>query len=289
MSVIGIDVGGTGIKAARLDGDVVEDHVSVATPSVDVADAVAAVATKLMHDGVTAVGVVVPGVVRGGTVLYSTNVPWQDVPLRDLLHAALGVPVTVGNDVNGAALAEADTGDLFYLALGTGIGGAVVANGKLLLGARGLAGEIGHAPIWPDGELCGCGQRGCLEVYASAAGVMRRYAHAAGETVESAAEVVARLGVDPAADAVWDGAVSALGLALATATLVLDPPRIVLGGGLVRAGDALLDPVRTELARRLTWRPAPPVVPAQHGADAGMRGAAVLARHGESARVGGIR
>lgn len=277
MSVIGIDVGGTSIKAVRLDGPVVQDRCAAPTPALDVADAVLAVAAKLMSASVTAVGVVVPGVVRDGVVQYSANISWKDVPLRDVLRAAVGVPVTVGNDVNAAALAEADTGDLLYLALGTGIGGAVIANRRLLLGERGLAGEIGHTPVWPDGEPCACGQRGCLEVYASAAGVMRRYALASGEPVESAAEVVARLGVDPAADAVWADAAGALGLALATATLTLDPPRIALGGGLVRAGEALLEPVRAELARRLAWRPAPPVVGAHHGADAGMHGAAVLA------------
>jgi glucokinase len=276
MSVIGIDVGGTGIKAARLEGTAIAQRRDVPTPAAGVPEAIAAVAAELMTDAVTAVGVVVPGVVADGVVHYSANLAWRDVPLRHMLTDALGRPVAVGHDVTAAGLAEADGGDLLYVSVGTGIGGAVVAAGQLMLGARSLAGEIGHVPVWPDGEPCACGQRGCLETYASAAAVARRHG-----AVSSAADVVARLGQDARADEVWTTATTALGIALAGATLLLDPPRIVLGGGLAQAGDALLEPVRTELARRLAWRPAPPVAGAAHGADAGIRGAALLAELGK--------
>jgi glucokinase len=269
--VIGIDVGGTAIKAARFAGSRMEERRTIPTPSAEVVGAVTELARDLLAPDVDGVGVAVPGVVVDGVVQYSTNVAWADVPLRETLEDALNVPVVVANDVNAAAVGVG--GDLLYVALGTGIGGALVVGGELIEGARGLAGEIGHVPVWPDGEPCACGQRGCLETYASASSVVRRYGG-----VTSAAELVARLDGDPAAREVWDAATTALGIALASATLLLDPPRIVLGGGLAGAGAALVEPVRAELARRLAWRPAPPVELAADPADAGIRGAAVLAR-----------
>jgi glucokinase len=269
-TVIGIDVGGTGIKAARFAGSSIDRRIDLPTPSTEVLSAVLEAGRALMTADVTAIGVAVPGSVEDGTVRYSTNVGWADVPLRAAL-SGLGVPVAVGNDVNAAALAEG--GDLLFVALGTGVGGAIVSGGSLLTGARGLAGEIGHVPVRPDGEACECGQRGCLETYASARAVVRRY----GAQTTSAADVVARLATDARARAVWQEATAALGLALASATLLVDPPRIVLGGGLAAAGAALLEPVRDELARRLVWRTPPPVEIATDPADAGLRGAALLA------------
>jgi glucokinase len=277
MGVIGIDVGGTSIKGARFaaDGTIARRSV-VPTPQHDIAGTVQALAADLLGDlvgdGVTAVGVAVPGLVEDGVVRYAANLAWRDVPLRTLLSDALGLPVTVVHDVSAAALAEAGADELLYVSLGTGIGGAFVAGGQVQRGATGQVAEIGHIPVWPDGEPCACGQLGCLEVYASAAGVARRY----GVPGATSADVLARLGSEPGADAAWSDAVAALGLALATATLLLDPARIVLGGGLAQAGEALLGPVRAALAGRLTWRPAPPVLAARYGLDAGVRGAALL-------------
>jgi len=284
MGVIGIDVGGTSIKGARFaaDGTIVRRSV-VPTPQHDVAGTVRSLAAELVddsagaHDGtdsaVTAVGVAVPGIVEDGVVRYATNLAWRDVPLRALLTDALGLPVTVAHDVSAAALSESGTGELLYVSLGTGIGAAVVAGGQVRRGATGQVAELGHIPVWPDGEPCACGQCGCLEVYASAAGIARRH----GTPGATSADILARLGSDPAADAAWSDAVTALGLALATATLLLDPARIVLGGGLAQAGEVLLEPARVALAGRLTWRPAPPVLGARYGLDAGVRGAALLA------------
>jgi glucokinase len=284
MSVVGIDVGGTSIKAARFGtDDVIAERIVLATPGEQpaITTAVLEVAAKLATDDVQAVGVVVPGDVdaRTGIVRYSANVNWQDVPLRALLRADLAVPVAVDNDVIAAALAEAERsdGDLLYVALGTGIGGALVLGGAVVRGASGLSAEIGHIPVYPDGEACLCGQRGCLEVYASAAGLARRYVAAGGSEL-TAAELVGRLDTDPIAAAVWREATTTLAIALATATLLLDPARIVFGGGLAEAGDLLLAPVRTELDPRLTWHPAPPLSASTLGLDAGIRGAASLAR-----------
>jgi glucokinase len=144
-------------------------------------------------------------------------------------------------------------------------------------GSAGGAGELGHIPVYPDGDRCACGQIGCLETYASAASIGRRYTARTGTVVSGSDDVVARLGDDPAADAVWAEAIEALALALATTTLLIDPGVIVLGGGLARAGDTLLRPLSARLTARLAWRPPPPIELSVLGTDAGWRGAALLA------------
>jgi glucokinase len=230
---------------------------------------------------------ITPGQVHDGVVRFAANLGWRDVPLAAELSAALGVPAAVEHDAAGAALAEAAHGnrgaDCLFVALGTGIGSGHVRDGRVATGSTGGAGELGHIPVYPDGEPCACGQRGCLEVYASAAAVARRYAAtraATGDPVpETTADaVVARLDSDPVARAVWVKAIEALALALATTTLLVDPGVIVLGGGLARAGDALLKPLSGRLAARLAWREPPPLELSALGTDAGWRGASLLAR-----------
>ncbi|MGH8962509.1 MAG: ROK family protein [Jatrophihabitantaceae bacterium] len=284
-TVIGIDVGGTSIKAARFAADgTLEEQLALATPrdGSDIADAVRTVAVKLTTADLAAAGVAVPGLVdpETGAVRYSANLGWRDVPLRALVSADLGVPVAVGHDVTAAALAESEQRDrdLFYVALGTGIGGALVQQGTAVRGSLGMVAEIGHIPVYPDGETCTCGQRGCLECYSSAAGLARRYAAASGTTGSTAADLTTRLAADPIAAQVWQDATRALGLALATVALLLDPALVVLGGGLADAGQDLLQPVRAELSARLAWRRAPPLELAALGPAAGVRGAALLAR-----------
>jgi len=168
------------------------------------------------------------------------------------------------------------------VALGTGIGTGHVRDGRVATGATGGAGELGHIPVYPDGEPCACGQRGCLEVYASAAAVARRYAVSRAAVGDpdphaNADAVVARLDSDPVARAVWVKAIEALALALATTTLLVDPGLIVLGGGLARAGDALRGPLSGRLSARLAWRAPPPIELSALGTDAGWRGAGLLA------------
>jgi glucokinase len=285
-NVVGIDVGGTTIKAGRFaaDGRLL-DRATVPTPAdgAEIAAAVAAIGARLRDDGTGAVAAVLPGIVdrAGGVVRWSANLGWRDVPLRSQLERELGVPVTVEHDVTAAALAEHEqTGtDLLYVALGTGIGSAYIVDGTVLRGATGLAGEIGHFMVRSDGEPCACGRTGCLEVYASGSGVARRYAAAGGGAAgeATAADVVARQGIEPLARQVWAEAAEALAVALADATLLLDPARIVLGGGLAGAGERLSVPVTEALAAQLPWRPVPPVSIATLGGDAGIRGAARLA------------
>jgi glucokinase len=282
VDVLGIDVGGTTVKAVRVavDGTVLAAQ-SVGTPgdSDELTAAVIALATALLEETTVAVGLACPGVVDADVVHYAVNVPWRDEPVRALMQAAVSRPVVLVHDVAAAALAESAHvagDDVLFVAAGTGIACRHVVNGVVRLGATGRAGEIGHSPVYPDGEPCLCGQRGCLEVYASAAGIARRYA-VRTDTTLTAAQIASRVSSDADADAVWHEAVAALALALATDTMVSDPGVIVLGGGLADAGDTLFGPVRSALSAQLAWRPAPPVVAATLGPSAGRLGAAQAA------------
>ena len=291
LGVIAIDVGGTGIKAAVLNAaGLVLRRIERPTPVADgpgtVVERVRTIARELTGPDVVAGGVVVPGSVdvETGTALYAANIGWRDVPLRDLLAAELGVPVVLEHDVRAAGLAECLLGrargvsDCLVVVIGTGIAGVIVSHGVPVRGATSLAGEIGHVPVYPDGEMCACGQRGCLETYASGAAIARRYrARRGGAAALGAPDIAAARDTDPVADAVWREAMTALGIALASATMLLDPELFVLGGGLAAAGGALLDPVREELTGRLAWRPAPAVVLSTCGSRAGQLGAAILA------------
>lgn len=262
------------------------------------------------------VGLAVPGLVTAEAALYSANIGWRDVPATDLVP--LDVPVMLGHDVRTGGLAESVLGagrelsDFLFLPIGTGIAGATILHGEPYGGSAGWGGEIGHIPVFPAGEPCACGQLGCLETYASASAVARRYSArafssspassfprgtssaATSPATEAApvpvvapapvaptavtAEQVAALTAsgDPLATEIWGDAVEALSLALATYTLLLDPSAIVLGGGLAEAGPLLSDPLAERLQKRLAFRDAPPLRQAALGMSAGMLGAALL-------------
>jgi glucokinase len=291
-AVIAVDVGGTTIKGALVDasGVVVDRSVRPTGHGEDAAEAVVG-ATVLLADSarrrgldVAAIGVVTPGIVDGerGVVAYASNLGWREMPLRDRVTAATGARVVLGHDVRAAGEAEGlfgaarDCRDYLHVVIGTGIAATVVADGRPVLGSAGGAGEIGHVPVHDVGEPCGCGQLGCLEVYASAGGLARRYERLAGRP-GSAADVHARLGDDPVADQVWADAVAALVRAIATVALVLEPERVVLGGGLALAGEDLRSPVVAGLRGALAWRTPPEVCLSELGPDAAVRGAALLA------------
>jgi glucokinase len=207
----------------------------------------------------------------------------------------MNVPVRLGHDVRTAGLAESVLGaarsqpDFLFLSIGTGIAAAMILHGDPYAGSTGWSGEIGHIPVIPTGERCTCGQTGCLETYASAASLARRYTEHLTRassitptppitTPPTAEDVIARaLRGDPQAALVWDEALEALSLALATYTLLLDPSSIVLGGGLAEAGPPLYTPLADRLQAKLTWRPTPPLHHAALGMKAGMLGAALLA------------
>jgi glucokinase len=314
-TVVAVDVGGTTIKGAVVDetGRVLWREDSP-TPVDDGPDEVvrrvrAVVAALVAHptaSAVTAVGVVAPGSVDPATGLarFAANIGWRDVPLRDLVARDTGLPTTLDHDVRAAGIAEASLGRLtgpaesLLVVIGTGIAGLLTVAGRPVPGATGLAGEIGHLPIWPDGELCPCGQRGCLERYASAAGISRRY-HAAtglsatateiGVAATGAKRVAAQKTQPDAAAQVWADAVDALALGLASCTMMLDPALIVVGGGLSQAGPLLLTPLRLALAERVIWRPAPVVELSALGGRAGLLGAAILAAGRAGFDVGGWR
>jgi glucokinase len=286
VTVLAVDVGGTTIKGAVVD-DAGRIRHSLTAPSRAGDDPVAAVRALCARlrdlSAAAAIGVVTPGIVDEdeGVVKYAANLRFRDVPLRALISADLGLPAAVGHDVRAAGIAEAMAGgldDFLLLPLGTGIAAAVVVRGVPLAGATRAAGEVGHMPVYPGGERCSCGQQGCLEVYASAGGLANRYARLGGRPGVDSRAIAAAIGTDQVARRVWDDATAALGTALATLTLTLDPARIVLGGGLADAGDLFLDPVRERLRAALAWREPPPVGRSVFGARAALIGAAVLAR-----------
>jgi len=289
--VIAVDVGGTSIKGAVVDVNGTVLHArSWPTPAAEGPDRVIGAIRGAVRDltadsgAAAAVGVVVPGAVDSdaGIATYSANLGWRDVPLRDLLAGDTGLPCVLDHDIRAGGVAEHTIGktagvdDSLTLIIGTGVAGLITSGGRFVRGAGGIAGEAGHLPVWPDGEPCPCGQRGCLERYASAAAIGRRYAARTG-TAATSADIVGRLETDPVAALVWHEATSALGIALASCTMLLDPSVIVLSGGLSAAGERLLEPVRAELASRVVWRPAPAVELSDLGARAGLLGAAILA------------
>jgi glucokinase len=290
-AVLAVDLGGTAMKGVVADGTGRElASRTVPTPEQDVVVAL----TQLLGDlselaadaGVTPVGagVVTPGSVdeERGLVRYASNLRWRDVPLRDLLADALDLPVAVGHDVRAAGLAEQLLGagrgstSFVLVPIGTGVAAAIVNDGELVVGFTGAAGEFGHIPLVPNGEQCPCGQRGCLEAYASAGALTRRYAALAGRA-RTAEEIVGSLGSDPVADRLWDEAVDVLAQGLNVLTILLDPQLIVLGGGLSRAGATLLEPLTARMEAGLAWRDRPQVVLSELGDRAGRVGAAILA------------
>lgn len=307
MPVIGVDVGGTKCLGVLVDdsGAMVAEH-RVPTPAAPDAlvDAVAdTVAALRPGASVAAVGVGVPGLVdRGGVLRFAPNLPRvAELPVRALLEARLGLPVSVENDASAAALGEARAGAARRVAhcvlvtLGTGIGGGIISGGRLLRGANGFAGEIGHMVVDPGGQRCACGKLGCWERYASGSGLgrlAREAAHAgqaermvalAGgdpEAVRGEHVTGAAAEGDPEAQAVLDRFAWWLALGLANLANMLDPELFVVGGGLVEAGEVLLAPTRdafTELVEGADHRPQVGIVPAALGEHAGAIGAALAA------------
>lgn len=295
-AVIAVDVGGTTIKGAVVDADGrFLQEVARPTPAArgpeavinEVQTVVAELATAApagVRPRAQSVAIVVPGVVdaAAGRAEFSANLGFRDVPLRDLVQSAVGLPTLLEHDVRAAAVAERTVGmatgadNYLLVVIGTGIAGDIHAGGQWVRGGGGIAGELGHVPVWPRGESCACGQRGCLERYASGSSIARRYAELGGGDGALAHEVATRRTSDPAAGRAWREATEALAIAFVTCTMLLDPEMIVLAGGLSAAGDALLVPVQTELAARITWREPPPVRLSPLGGRAGLVGAAVL-------------
>ena len=308
---VGIDVGGT-----KIAGGVVDDEgailatalrVSPATDTHAIESSIEELVDELRgNHEITAVGVGAAGFVdsKRSTVMFAPNLAWRDEPLRRDLEKRLRLPVVVENDANAAAWGEftfgagADVADTLLVTVGTGVGGGIVLNGELHRGAFGVAAEIGHMRVVPDGILCGCGNRGCWEKYASGTALVREARDQARQGSLIARTLLDRAGGDVEAitgplitEAARDGDDFAretlavlgrwLGEGIASLTAVLDPAVVVIGGGVSEAGDLLLDPVRAHFEANLTgrhYRPELEIRGALLGNTAGMIGAADLAR-----------
>ena len=310
---VGVDIGGTKVAAGVVDerGGVLA-RARRSTPSRDpraVEDTIVEVVGVLrrQHE-VAAVGIGAAGFVDAdrARVLFAPHLAWRNEPLRDEVAARIDLPVVVENDANAAAWAEwrfgAGRGEdrLVCVTLGTGIGGGIVLDGAVQRGRHGMAGEFGHMVVYPDGHRCECGNRGCLEQYASG-NVLGREARElarAGSPVtvplmERVGGVVDDLVGPVITEAARDGDACAielfedvgrwLGIGLANLAAALDPGIFVIGGGVSDAGELLLRPARLSFRRTLTgrgFRPEPRIVAAALGPEAGLVGAADLARTG---------
>lgn len=308
---IGVDVGGTKIAAGVVDvaGRVVAE-TRRATPAQDagaVRDTITDAVRELSaaHDA-SAVGIAAAGFVDAerATVMFAPNLAWRDEPLRDEVQEGTGLPVVVENDANAAAWAEARFGGgrgfrhVLALTVGTGLGGGVVQDGRVLRGEFGAAAEVGHIVMVPGGRPRPCGLEGCLERYVSGTALMRRarevaeaspvlahglLARAGGHVdgIEGCMVTEAALAGDVAALQVLDEIGRWLGLGVAQLAAVLDPGVVLIAGGVAAAGDTLLRPLLDAYTRNLTGRghrPTAQVALAALGPEAGLVGAADLAR-----------
>lgn len=259
---IGLDIGGTKIDAVLLDerGAVVSTTRRATGFGAEavVANAQGAVRDVASAAGLTgtlpSIGIGVPGVVDAthGIVRHAVNLGVDELALGPELEARLHAPVSVENDVNAAALGAyhyaSRVGSMAYLNLGTGVAAGYVVDGTLWRGARGTAGEIGHLPIVLGGELCPCGQRGCLETVASGGAIARRWVTDAELPVQEVFDQ-ADAG-NPLACGLRDGLVTGAAAAVGILVLTVDVDRVVIGGGLARLGDRLLEPVRRRLGEQ---------------------------------------
>ena len=309
---IGVDIGGTKVAAGVVDeaGHVV-DRERRATPSHDVGETEATIVEVVnalaARNTVVAVGIGAAGWIANdrATVLFSPHLAWRDEPLRDSLAGRIDLPLLVENDGNATAWAEhrfgaaRGTSVSVCITLGTGIGGGLIIGGDVFRGAFGVGCEYGHMTVVPDGRRCACGNRGCWEMYASGTALARDARELAEVSPVSAHELLRlvdgdlrRLTGPVVTEAARRGDASAieiytamgrwLGRGIANLAAALDPAVFVIGGGVSEAGEQLLlDPARRSFGEGLTgrgFRPQAPIAMAELGPDAGMVGAADLAR-----------
>jgi glucokinase len=308
---IGVDVGGTKAAAGVVDADGhIIEKLKRSTPAASparTAQVIADVVTELAAGyDVNAVGLGAAGFIDEGrsTVLFAPNLAWRNEPLRESVQERVGLPVFVENDADAGLWAEARFGaargyqDVIMIAVGTGIGAAILINGDLYHGRYGIAGEPGHYRVVPDGRLCGCGNRGCWEQYASGSALVAEARDFARRSPEGAMRLLqlgggrpegisgpqvteaAREG-DPAALRCFQIVGNWLGQGMADLAAILDPGCFIIGGGVSEAGDLLIEPARSAYERSLVgrgYRPLAHIRLAELGADAGVVGAADLAR-----------
>ncbi|MEO0066948.1 MAG: hypothetical protein RJB63_73 [Actinomycetota bacterium] len=310
MHAIGIDIGGTKIAGALVDAHgqiVLEERVPSPAGDPDaMVDAVVGLIERLSegHEVIGA-GVAAAGFIDAdqSTIIYAPNISWRNEPFKAKLEAKLSIPVIIENDANAAGWAEYRYGagrgykHMIMLTIGTGVGGAIIADSHMLRGGFGIAGELGHLRVVPNGRACGCGQNGCLESYASGSALLRAAKELAASNdpsgkrlreIEAEAGQLTGLEVYKAILENDEGALRILrelgawlGQAIGSLVAVLDPEVVVIGGGVSAAGDLLLDPIREAYLAHLPargYRPELKITTAEFVNDAGVVGAADLVR-----------
>ncbi len=307
---VGVDLGGTNLKVGLLDGEAnILSQLSVPTEVECGRDTVVGNILKAVERAITeagvdralvkGIGIGSPGPLshRNGLVINPANLPcMKDTPLRQIVVDKTGIATTLDNDANAAAWGEfwagsgKDVSDFVMFTLGTGVGGGVVVDGKLLRGHFENGAELGHMIVQPGGRRCTCNQLGCVEAYSSAYNLARRaeemIAEGRASTLKKRVDdgqllmaehiVEAAQGGDAVGEQVWDEACYYLGVAIVTMQHMSNPQRVVLAGGLIAAGDFLLERVRKH-AQSLTWNllnDLPEIGFATLGNDAGVIGAA---------------
>jgi glucokinase len=315
-TVIGVDLGGTNLRTAIVgsDGEILVKHKE----ATKAADGWVKVVSRLidnirrqleigaqMGTEVFAVGVGAPGVilVDKGIVVKSPNFPdWNNLPLKTELEKALKIPVFIENDANAAALGEKwrgagrDIKSMIHLTLGTGVGGGIILDNNIWHGADGMAGEIGHMTLIPDGRQCTCGNTGCLEMYASARGIVQSFREELEKQNLPAAEALKEVTSEKVYQAAREGDAVArrvmkdmgrmLGIGIASLINIFNPERVVIGGGVKDAWPLFIGATHEEIMKRAFQVPAErtEIVPSLLGDDAGMVGAAAVALAIQSAR-----
>ena len=306
---IGVDLGGTKMLLGVLDGDSKTVWESRERSAGEGEEELVELLVREIGEargarpGVQAIGMGIPATIdhEKGLAVAAVNLPIEDLPIRDLVVERTGLPTFVDNDANVAALAEHHFGaargtrNAVMLTIGTGIGGGLILGGEIYRGSTGAGAELGHMAIQMDGPGCqgNCPNRGCVEAFASGTALGREGLAAAGsnpdsalgkllaagEEVDGKAVTAAAQNGDATAIEVFELVGGRLGVALAGYANIFEPEVIVIGGGVIAAGDLLLDPARRELeSRALRPMNRTPVVAAELGEDAGMIGAAAMAR-----------
>ena len=311
MIRIGIDVGGTGIQIGVVSEDYsILKESSIPTrkdlPFVDqvrlIAECVISTteASGYCTDDIESVGVGIPGIAaKTGEIIKCTNMGWYHVPFRDVFSRFLDKPVHIDNDANVAALAEsvignsAGTSSSVFITIGTGIGSGIILNNRIWSGAHHIGGELGHVIFDLDGVSCTCGNHGCLERYCSATALIRMAREAVQDhpdslmlsavdqdisRIEAKTVIDAARSGDSVAVSVYQHYIDCLAQAVASVVNLIDPEIIVLGGGVSKAGDFLLDPLLEKYPQYVLFndQPLPPVKLAVLGSEAGIIGAAML-------------
>lgn len=304
--VIGIDLGGTNLKAGVVDADgkilhrlsiKTNSHADSQTISNQILSLIAEIiqCARVKESDMIGVGLGSPGLVdkKGETILFSPNLPrWRNIPIKRIVAERFSKPCVLENDANAAAWGEKwvgagkDVSSLVMLTLGTGIGGGIVIDNKLWRGANNVAAEIGHMVIQMDGPQCNCGNRGCVEVYASATGMVRRFRELLRSGISSALKISDEITAKMINDAAIQGDRASLniieetgrylGIALINIMHVLNPEMIVLAGGMIGSGELLMNPIRQVTQQRAfeaSYKDTK-IVFSQLGNDAGIIGAA---------------